>query len=524
MRVSAGRSPWVATSRSPPAAVDLEAHEADPERGGHSAGDRCELLGPLVGGLEGGGEAGDGVVGVAALAEHQPSYAAAEPLPERAVEQRREQQHDEHHLALVEGVAEQQGEPGEQGEVDGDEDDRQRAGAPGCGRAGRRSRRAAGGRRDGHRDRAASPRPAKRDDVARARRARRAADRARRQRHHQHAPEQPAHPVALEAVGPAVADDDGRHRRRAAPSTVRRPRAGEPARSTTASGPARGRVEVDAGRQVASRAVRGRRDDDQHGRAATITARADPAGDAPRPGRKRPVGEDQQQPAMVTGRNAVNRSRNHSAKVMPASASSVEAEPDVGLGEPVEGPEQAEARRAPAEPVAAGRTAARQAPREPQARRWRRTVQPGSGVPRRRPARRRVGRVDQRHGETTAATGEQTGAAGAARAALAGTCVRPTRPLGGRADRLGSHGAHWTRKALSPTRNPSADDQQPQRTGQAGHVLQRRDAEQQGQAAEDQADRPSQRGTPPARAVANRAMPDSPARPQHHGMVPIQWL
>ena len=84
--------------------VDLQADVGDAEGRRHGVRDGRELLGALVGLLEGRGEAGHHVVRVGAVAEDQSSHQCREPLPERSVEDHGQQQHDEDDLPLADVV------------------------------------------------------------------------------------------------------------------------------------------------------------------------------------------------------------------------------------------------------------------------------------------------------------------------------------------------------------------------------------------------------------------------------------
>ena len=125
VRTSAGAAPCVAVMPLAVGPVDLEAHEPDPERGRHGVGHRGQLLDALVGVLEGGGQPGHDVVRRVALAEDPSPHGGGEPLPQRPVQHDRQQQHDQHDLALVEAVVEHGTEAGDDREVDGDERQRE---------------------------------------------------------------------------------------------------------------------------------------------------------------------------------------------------------------------------------------------------------------------------------------------------------------------------------------------------------------------------------------------------------------
>ncbi len=171
------------------------------------------------------------------------------------------------------------------------------------------------------------------------------------QRHHDDRPEQPAHPVALDAAGAAVAYDDARHRhqeRRDRETREHRERGSEGVRRHREAG----QVEVDAGRhRGVVRAVAGRGDDhrqagQRHQREAHL------AGHAPAAGQEAAGREDQQQ----------HRDRHRQERREPEQEPQREAHPGerpvrgeadahVGLGQPVERPEEPEPGQRPAEPV-----------------------------------------------------------------------------------------------------------------------------------------------------------------------------
>ena len=107
--------------------VNLHGDVVDAERVGDSLGDRPELGGPVVDGLQARGEAGHHVVPVATAAEDPGLHEPLEPVPEWPVCERGDEQHDGHQLALAQ-AAERTGEnfhheqvQAEQAECDGSE-------------------------------------------------------------------------------------------------------------------------------------------------------------------------------------------------------------------------------------------------------------------------------------------------------------------------------------------------------------------------------------------------------------------
>ncbi len=143
----------------------------------------------------------------------------------------------------------------------------------------------------------------------------------------------------------------------------------------------RSRVEVDARRQVELRQPPGA------GATTTSVAAADhhAEGDLPEPAPSGPQGSGRSgkissRAAIVIGRKAPKRLRNHSAAPTPASASS---EPDavahVGLRQRVEPPEHAEARPAASRSAGGGRSGARRPAQSPNTRPSAANGQPGAG-------------------------------------------------------------------------------------------------------------------------------------------------
>ena len=90
-----------------------------------------------------------------------------------------------------------------------------------------------------------------------------------------------------------------------------------------------------------------------------------------------------------------------------------------------------------------------------------------------------------------------------------GDATRPARSLVDRADRVSGWVGFIARRGTPRVADGEAErrDQQPEHAGDAGHVLQRRDAQQHGQPPSTSPTRPSQRGPRPERAATNTARP-----------------
>ena len=472
----------------PAPAVDLHPDVRHPERGGHRVGDRRELPRALVGRLEGGGEPGDDVVGVVAVAEHDPPDGEPEPLPQRGVEDGGEQQHQQHRLALVEGVAEEGRQPGQHREVDADDEDRQRAVEDGPREEDVDRDHVRSHDRDRHRRRRHHHQQERHQHLERGQ----LDERGQRddEEHHQHRPEQPAHLAAVAAAAGAVARDDGRHREQEPEHAERAEHVGRDVDDPRGHRHA-GRRQVDTGwdlRRAAGDHGRhdGGRADQQH------QQQADPAHGPPPTGEEPPGGEEHEEhrghDRQQRGEAQQEPQRERHARPRLVGG---EAGADVRLGQPVEGPEQAEPGERPPEPVV--RAGAQHQPREPGQHDAVGGVDPaGLRGDRGRPAGQRVAQV-QHDGEREGGDREQREQPGADAVPPAHRDIMardPGRRGPNRADRGGEVPAWRSRRAVGLVADHEADrgDQQPQRTGHARHVLQRRDAEQQRQPAEDQAD------------------------------------
>ena len=295
--------------------------------------------------------------------------------------------------------------PASDGEVDGDERPARARRTATCGRAGPRPGRASGRRSPTVIATAGSTATTKQHDVADRGRGPRAGRAAGDDRHREHRPEQPAHPVPLDADGAAVTD---------APRTPSRP--DSPATSTAhRDADQRGRrahsgigsvvgVEVHAGRQrrrragcpwpappATTQAGSGHRAErDLAGDAPAARAGSGPSGRSAAAPRRSRAGRRR------TGRGTTARSIAGQGVVGDG------AEPDVGLRQPVERPEQAEPGERPAEAAGRGRA---QHDRVATRRRspGRRSVQP-TPAPARRRARGGRGRVERDRGASEART------------------------------------------------------------------------------------------------------------------------